>query len=317
MQCTCRRRVDAMKSNRVWCGNSAARWAGGSKKEDVCVCVSLWFEWVSEDVWVLPAQTQKFFCSSPTETLQHSAGRGESLAPQCPLTWGYLRHRHTEKYLSYKSHTWPGQSKQTFLGRHLYRCQGDGRQDGSTSIPPAAGALCTAADGRETPLALCSTHTDTHIRYNVYRLQTQMHDCPRAVRILSPSPSCCWAPVTPLASCCPTYAPHKTGLSESRWTLKKQQQKKKDLTRNSERIHIFEFYTLNKKLQARYYRFKFMNDTAGMVPLMKHSTILGFNGTKTLTHTCISSCLDYLLQLLIILLSVLYIVDVITFIGPF
>lgn len=45
---------------------------------------------------MLPAQTQKFFCSSPTETLQHSAGRGESLAPQCPLTWGYLIHRHTE-----------------------------------------------------------------------------------------------------------------------------------------------------------------------------------------------------------------------------
>lgn len=64
--------------------------------------------------------------------------------------------------------------------------------------------------------------------------------------------------------------------------IKKQNnnKKKKDLTRNSECIHIFEYNTLNKKVQAPYYCFKFMNDTAGMVPLMKHS-ILGFNGTKT------------------------------------
>lgn len=45
---------------------------------------------------------------------------------------------------------------------HHYQCQEDGHQDDSTSSPPAAGALYTAAYGRETQLGLCSTkHTQT------------------------------------------------------------------------------------------------------------------------------------------------------------
>lgn len=70
----------------VLCGHSAARPVYGTQE--------------SWSLCVLPAQKQKFFCSSPTRTLLRWAGRGEFLAPRFPLTWGYLSH--TNGYLNFK-----------------------------------------------------------------------------------------------------------------------------------------------------------------------------------------------------------------------
>lgn len=148
-----RRREDTGAINaRVWCGNSEARTAEGTKESgDVCV-------------WGL------IMCSTCTNTdvLLFKSHRNSAalsweewvFGSTMPTDMG-ISVSHTRGYLSCNSHTHTRESWSKHFSAGMYRCQGDGRQDDSTSSPPAAGAPCTAAVGHETLLALCSTDKHT------------------------------------------------------------------------------------------------------------------------------------------------------------
>lgn len=139
-------------------------------------CADRWYRTTQADacftqdlnaILYLPEWRQRHSWKGPRGT-QWCWGAGDlNEAPGPPLTVGHLqtfgRHQFIYDGPKQQYNCW-GQSDHLYLGSCLQVC--------STSIPPAVGALCIAADDHETPLAQCSVDEQVRSQKNICHLSS-------------------------------------------------------------------------------------------------------------------------------------------------